>query len=80
MESQFQIFTSGRNCRPTISSLRNKICEIEALLTDKNFKMLSMNEHWLSEFELNVLNILNFHVVSSFFRKNIKGGGSIILT
>lgn len=62
-----------------IRSLRNKIDEIETLVADKNFNILCFNEHWLSEIEVNVLNILDYQVASSFCRKNTNGGGSLIL-
>uniref|UniRef100_A0A1Y1L6G0 Endonuclease/exonuclease/phosphatase domain-containing protein n=1 Tax=Photinus pyralis TaxID=7054 RepID=A0A1Y1L6G0_PHOPY len=44
-----------------------------------NYDFLCINEHWLKEEEITVLDIENYHVVSSFCRKNKIHGGVCIL-
>ena len=50
-ESVFSVFHYNVQC------LRNKAHQIEAFLFDKNYDILCINEHWLSNDEIKCINI-----------------------
>ena len=68
-ESVFSVFHYNVQC------LRNKAHQIEAFLFDKNYDILCINEHWLSNDEIKCINICNFVNVSDFSRKFRSHGG-----
>lgn len=59
----------------------SKIDELEIILSEcANVRVVCLNEHWLAENTINILNkIENFKVASSFCRRNKSHGGSCIL-
>jgi exonuclease III len=60
-------------------SLHNKLGELSLLLSlnHMNMDVLCFTEHWLSSDHINIVNIDQFKLVSSFNRNN-RGGGSCI--
>lgn len=58
-----------------IQCLNNKIDELNFLLCDFKFDIISMCEHWLSENQLKSINLYNYNLVSFFCRETNKHGG-----
>jgi hypothetical protein len=65
-----------------VQSLNNKLLDIAIMLTtgNLNVNILCFTEHWLSEVQMNILNINYFRLVSSFSRNQGTSGGSCIFT
>jgi hypothetical protein len=65
-----------------VQSLNNKLLDIAIMLTTENLNVniLCSTEHWLSEVQMNVLNIDYFRLVSNFSRNHSISGGSCIFT
>jgi hypothetical protein len=61
-----------------VQSLVNKNVELTVLLSTslQNVDVSCFTEHWLSEDQINMLEIHNFKLVSKFCRKEFKNGGS----
>lgn len=79
-----------KRCRPVsvtlrvlhanIRSLHEKSSDIEVLIGEGSYDLVCFNEHWLSDVELNLLNIAGYRVVSGFSRsERSRGGGVCIL-
>ena len=63
-----------------IRSLRNKIEELEVLLTMKEkYNIVSLTEHHLNKSEIEYLKIEGFNVISFFARETMGHGGTMIL-
>ena len=63
-----------------MQSIRNKINELEAILTESSVDFLCVSEHFLKFDEMESLNICDYKVSSSYCRKVSRGGGTLILT
>jgi hypothetical protein len=65
-----------------VQSLNNKLLDITIMLTTDNLNVdiLCFTEHWLSEVQINVLNIDYFRLVSTFSRSHSTSGRSHIFT
>jgi len=63
-----------------VQSLSNKLLDIAVILaTDYyNINILCFTEHWLSDAQLQVLNINGFKLVNNFSRSHSASGGSCI--
>jgi len=63
-----------------VQSLSNKLLDIAIMLATEhsNINILCFTKHWLSEVQLEVLNIDGFRLVSSFSRSHSAPGGSCI--
>lgn len=63
-----------------IQSLRNKICELEALVCDQHYDCLCLCEHWLLSEEVSSLAFLNNnYVVAGSFCRSIYGHGGVLV-
>lgn len=61
-------------------SLRRKEVDFEILFKDGSYDVVCINEHWLSDGELGLLNIADYTVVSGFSRsEGIRGGVCILV-
>jgi len=65
-----------------VQSLNNKLLDKAIMLTAENLNViiLCFTEHWLSEVQMNVLNIDYFRLVSNFSRSHSTSGESCIFT
>jgi hypothetical protein len=63
-----------------VQSLINKHVELTVPLNTslQSVDVLCFTEHWLSEDQINMLEIHNFKFISKFCRKEFKNGGSCI--
>jgi exonuclease III len=75
----------GKHCTLTIlhqniCSIRNKITELEVLLSTelKEIDILCLTEHWLNDLNIHCINIGGFKLISAFCRNSSKYGGSSI--
>ena len=62
-----------------IRGLRSKKLEIEHLLNKNDYDLVSINEHWMNDDELNIFSIDNYCISSYFSRQIMKGGGTLLL-
>ena len=60
--------------------LRNKTNELNIFLSDNNFDVLCINEHWLANEEIDHVNINDYILVSNFAGKNTIHGGLAIFS
>lgn len=58
-----------------IKSLRIKLVELEAYITDKNYHLMGITEHWLSSPEADMTSIVNIQTRLHFSRQRFKHGG-----
>jgi len=75
----------GKQCNLTIlhqniCSLRNKVTELEVLLSTelKDVDILCLTEHWQDDQNIHCINIRGFKLISAFCRNSSKDGGSSI--
>lgn len=61
-----------------IQCLRNKINELNAFLSDNNFDVICLNEHWLLNDEVEYVIVSDYNLVSWFCRRNTIHGGIAI--
>lgn len=62
------------------AGLTNKIIDLQIFLEKSNIKVISINEHWLKNDQIFILNkIPNFSLAAAYCRKHKKGGGTCIL-
>lgn len=72
VNKSFNIFHFNIQC------LRNKINEFNVFLSENNFDILCINEHWFLNDEIKYVNINDYNLVSWFTRTNASHGGAAI--
>lgn len=63
-----------------VQCIRNKLLEMELLLTDYPVEVCCLTEHWLNPRQTGILKIKGYKMSSLFCRNEFRNGGSAILT
>ena len=62
-------------CQINSRSIRNKNLQIDAFLSNLNPALVSINEHWCDDSEIECFHLENYYLCNYYSRSHFRGGG-----